>query len=99
MAKAVDELAIEIGLGGSPVADGIAAELLTALRPAVPDLARERAGGRAVARRMLDSMADKLETAADRRGYWPRLAGDRPRLPNESQIRALIARLRLVARN
>ncbi len=99
MVEAADELAFEIGLGASPGADRIAAELLAGLRPVVPELARERACGRAMTHLMLDDVADKLESVADRRGYWPRHTGDRPPLPNETQLRALIARLRIVARN
>ena len=97
------ELAIDLGLGGSVLADRMAAELLAELRPAVPDLARERARGRATTRIMLDTLADKLEVAADHRAARACRDVDPPApLPapwNESQLRALIARMRLLARN
>ena len=99
MVKATAELAIEIGLGGSPAGDRIAVWLLGELRASVPERTRERGCGRAMTRLLLDGMADKLEAAADRRGLWPRGAGDGLPLRNETQLRALIARLRLVARN
>lgn len=99
MVKAAGELAIEIGLGASAVVDRMVVELLGEVRAAVPDLARERASGRATTRTMLDSLADKLEAAADHRGTWPRHQDDRPPLPNETQLRALIARMRMLTRN
>ncbi len=99
MLKATTELAIEIGLGGSPAADRIAAELLARLRATVPERAREQGCGRAMTRLMLYGMADQLAAAADRRGVWPEPAGGSLPLRNETQLRAVIARLRLVARN
>ena len=99
MVQAADELAIEIGLGGCSGTDRMVVDLLAGLRPAVPDLARERARGRSMTHVMLGDLADKLQAAADHRGIWPRHAGDRPPLPNETQLRALIARMRLLACN
>ena len=99
MVRAADELAIEIGMGLSPVADDLAAELLAELRLVVPDLARERAHGRVLSLGILEGIAEKLEVAANRHGYWPLRAGDRSAPANETQLRALVARLRLVARN
>jgi hypothetical protein len=99
MAKAADDLVIEIGLGRPAASEAIANGLLAELRPTVPDLARERASGRALAGLMLDDMADRLEAAADGGDYWPRHAGNRPPLPHESLVRALVARLRMLARN
>ena len=99
MVKIGGELAIEIGLGASAVVDRMVVEMLGELSAAVPDRARERAGGRATSRIMLDSLADKLEAAADHRGTWPRAEDDRPPLPNETQLRALIARMRILTRN
>jgi hypothetical protein len=99
LVDAASELAIEIGLGGSLVADRMVAELLAELRPAVPDLARERARGRATTRVMLDNLADKLEAAADHRVALPRFPGDCPAPLNLAQLRALIARMRLLAYN
>ena len=89
MVQTADELAIELGLGGSRVAEYMVAELLGGLRFLVSELAHERAQGRTTSRLMLESLADKLETAAARRGP----------VPNETQLRALIARMRLLSRN
>ncbi len=99
MVETAGELAIEIGLGDSPIVDRMVADLLAALRFAVPDLARERARGRTITHIMFDDVADKLEAATNHRGSWPRHEGDRAPLPNETQLRALIARMRLLARN
>lgn len=97
--QATDELAEEIDLGGSTSVEQIAASLLAELRPVLPDVARERAAGQTRFSIALDEMAELLEMAADRGGYWPFRAGDRPPLPCETQVRALVARLRMVARN
>jgi hypothetical protein len=99
MVKATADLAIEIGLGASPVVDRMAAGLLVELRATLPDFAGERACGRTMLCLMLDGMADQLEAAADCRGLWPRHAGDGLPQRSAAQVRALIARLRLVARN
>ena len=99
MVKTADEIAIGISLGGRPATASGIAELLAALRLVVPALARERNGGQTMARCMLEGVADKLQATADRRGFWPRHAGNRPPESHEMQLRALIARLRVVARN
>ena len=99
MARAADELVIETDLGGFATAERIAAGLLGALPAAVAVLARERACGQRMLRSALEDMASQFELAADRRGYWPLYSADRPPLPYETQLRALIARLRLVAGN
>jgi hypothetical protein len=99
MLRMADELTMEIDLGGSVAADRMAAGLLAALRAAVPELARERARGQALLRCAIDDVACQLEAAADRRGYWPLHGLGRSPLPHETQLRALVARLRLVAGN
>ena len=99
MAKAADELFVELGLGGSPEVDQLTAGLLAELRAAVPELARARCGTRVLALTMLEDMAERLQAAADSGGFWPRHAGQRDPRPEESQVRALIARLRMLARN
>lgn len=98
MAKAAGEVAIDIGLGGSPVADRMVGEMLARLRDMVPDLARERTRGQVVTRSMLDCLANELEAAANHRATGQRREGDPP-LPKETQVRALIARMRLLANN
>lgn len=99
MARAADEVATEVDLGGTAAAERIAAGLMAALRVMVPDVARERARDQTVIRSALADMADQMEAAADRRGYWPLYGVGRAPLPHETQLRALIARLRLLARN
>ena len=99
MVKAADEVAVEVDLGGSAAAARLAAGLLGALRLTLPDVAREHAGGQTLVRSALADMADQIEAAADRRGYWPLYGVGRSPLPHETQLRALIARLRLVAHN
>ena len=99
MVKAADEVAVEVDLGGCAAAARLAAGLLGALRLTLPDVARERAGGHTLVRSALAGMADQMEAAADRRGYWPLYGIGRSPLPHETQLRALIARLRLVAQN
>ncbi len=99
MFHAADELIAEIGLGGTGGAARLAAGLLAGLGPTLPTIARERSCGRAMARLMLDGMADKVAIAADRHAYWPRCPDGRPPRPEEMQVRALVARLRMVSRN
>jgi hypothetical protein len=99
MMKAADEVAIEVDLGGSAAAERIAAGLLAELRSTVPDVARECARGQTLIRSALADMAEQMEAAAARRGYWPLYGVGRSPLPHETHLRALIARLRLVARN
>lgn len=99
MTTATEEVAAEVDLGGSAAAARLAAGVLGALRCAIPDVAHERARGETMVRSALAGMADRIEAAADRRGYWPLYSIGREPLPHETQLRALIARLRLVARN
>jgi hypothetical protein len=99
MVKSVDELVVELDLGGSAAADRIAAGLLAGLRYTVPDMVRERMSGQTLVRSTLVDMADQLASAADRRGYWPLYGANRSPLPYETQLRALVARLRMVAYN
>jgi len=99
MVKAADEVATEVDLGGTAAAGRIAAGLLAALRVMVPDVARERVRDQTLIRSVLAGMADQMEAAADRRGYWPLYGDGRTPLPHETQLRALIARLRLLAGN
>jgi hypothetical protein len=99
MECATDDLVAELDLGGFAAAERIATGLLAGLRPTVAALARERASGRALIRTQLEDLADLLEATANRHGYWPLPQVNRSPLPTEVQVRALIARLRLVARN
>jgi hypothetical protein len=99
MVAAADEVATEVDLGGAVAAERIAAGLMAALRVMVPDVARERVRGQTLIRCALTDMADQMEAAADRRGYWPLYGVGRTPLPHETQLRALIARLRLLAGN
>lgn len=99
MVETASELVIEIGLGSSPIAERMVTDLLAGLRFAVPDLARERARGRVATHVMLDGLADKLEAAANQRAARPRHDSEHPPLPTETQLRVVIARMRLLARN
>jgi hypothetical protein len=99
MVKAADEAATEVDLGGFAAAARIAAGLLATLRFMVPEVARERARGETLVRCALTDMAEQMEAAADRRGYWPLYGDGRTPMPHETQLRALIARLRLLVGN
>jgi len=99
LVRAADELVIETDLGGSAAAERIAAGLLGELPAIVAVLARERACGQRLLRSALEDIACQFEAAADRRGYWPLYDTGPVPPPYETQLRALIARLRLMAAN
>ena len=87
MESAADELIAELDLDDFTAAERTASGLLAELSLAVADLARERASGKALIRAQLEDLAELIEVAAT--GHGGSLL----------QVRALIARLRLVARN
>jgi hypothetical protein len=97
MSKAADALVLGLHDGGSAATDRLARILLEELRALVPELARERPCGGTVIRVTLAGFADHIARAADAASGW-RSPARRP-IASETLVRALIARLRLVARN
>jgi hypothetical protein len=97
MAKASDGLVLGLRDGGSVATDRLARILLEELRAVVPDLAREGPCGRSIIRVTLAALAGRLARAADAVPGWQ--AATRRPLASETLVRALIARLTLVARN
>ena len=94
MVQSADQLAVELALGGSATGDRIAAALLAELRPFAVRLVCRRGEAGLVARASLKAMADRLAMALDAARAWPG-----PARTQLSPVRALVARLRLLAEN
>ena len=93
-----DELVAEIEIGGHPFAQRIAEGLQRELRTIVTVLARQDACVQALVRAALEDVAQRLEAAATQVHPEPGPAPEVAPLPLETQVRALIARLRVVSR-